>query len=97
MLSDKSNPALTTSAHYRNDNEKEIEILEKSFRDEIWGQRSDIEYKNMLRLAELYEHKKQYQNAIEYFKNVLSYHYLSDERKETIEKKIRFGEKRIAQ
>lgn len=85
------------SAHYRNDTDKQIEILEKSFRDEIWGQRSDIEYKNMLRLAELYEHKKQYQNAIEYFKNVLSYHYLSDERKETIEKKIRFGEKRITQ
>ena len=85
------------AAYYKNDTDRQIVILEKSFLDEIWGQWSDIEYKNMLRLSDLYEHKKQYQDATKYLKEVFKYSYLGAELKETIEKKVRFFEKMIAQ
>lgn len=78
------------SAYYKNDTDRQIVILEKSFRDEIWGQRSDIEYKNMLQISDLYAGEKQYHNAIKYLENVLRYDYLDAELKKNIKNNIRF-------
>ena len=85
------------SAYYTGDTDKQIEILGKSFSNEIWGQRSDIEYKNMLQLADLHEFKKQYQKAKQYLINVLGYNYLDTELKENIERRVRFYDKMINQ
>jgi tetratricopeptide (TPR) repeat protein len=85
------------SAHYTGDTDKQIEILEKSFPEKIWGQRSDIEYKNMLQLADLHEFKKQHQEAKKYLNNVLGYSYLDIELKENIERRIRFYDKMMNQ